>query len=96
MFMCISVHSALCGVTLDIATYLLEFTVYNDKLVLGFLEELHSVRQHTQQDSTGPPWPVIVHCLAGAGRTGLLIMADVVKAELENNQVIFISRSEVT
>ena len=53
----------------------------------GFLEELNSVRQHAQQDSTGPPWPTIVHCLAGAGRTGLLIMADVVKAELENNQV---------
>jgi len=54
----------------------------------GFLEEVQSVRQHVMQDSTASGnWPILVHCQAGAGRTGLFIMTDFLKTQLECNQV---------
>jgi hypothetical protein len=40
------------------------------------------------QDSTASgSWPILVHCQAGAGRTGLFIMTDFLKTQLECNQV---------
>jgi protein tyrosine phosphatase len=55
---------------------------------VGFLEEVQSVRQHVMQDSTASGnWPILVHCQAGAGRTGLFIMTDFLKTQLECNQV---------
>ncbi|KAJ1532099.1 hypothetical protein ONE63_000728 [Megalurothrips usitatus] len=62
---------------------------------LGFLEELNSVRQHTVSEI--PPGhnrnpPVLVHCSAGVGRTGVTILSDLLLYTLDHNQELDIPR----
>ncbi|KAK6631725.1 hypothetical protein RUM43_013789 [Polyplax serrata] len=62
---------------------------------LGFLEELNSVRLHTIEDipaghNRNPP--VLVHCNAGVGRTGVTILCDLVLYTLDNNQEVDVPR----
>ncbi|KAK3926122.1 Tyrosine-protein phosphatase non-receptor type 21 [Frankliniella fusca] len=62
---------------------------------LGFLEELNSVRQHTVSEI--PPGhnrnpPVLVHCSAGVGRTGVAILSDLLLYTLDHNQELDIPR----
>ncbi|XP_063225747.1 tyrosine-protein phosphatase non-receptor type 14 isoform X2 [Bacillus rossius redtenbacheri] len=62
---------------------------------LGFLEELSSVRQHTVGEI--PPGhnrnpPVLVHCNAGAGRTGVAILCDLLLYTLDHNQELDVPR----
>jgi len=56
----------------------------------GFLEELSSVRQHTVGEipaghNRNPP--MLVHCMAGVGRTGVTILSDLLLYTLDHNQV---------
>lgn len=62
---------------------------------LGFLEELNSVRLHTIEDipaghNRNPP--VLVHCSAGVGRTGVTILCDLLLYTLDHNQEVDIPR----
>ncbi|KAL0275461.1 UNVERIFIED_CONTAM: hypothetical protein PYX00_003298 [Menopon gallinae] len=62
---------------------------------LGFLEELNSVRLHTIEDipaghNRNPP--VLVHCNAGVGRTGVTILCDLLLYTLDHNQEVDIPR----
>uniref|UniRef100_UPI00358FD1D7 tyrosine-protein phosphatase non-receptor type 14-like isoform X2 n=1 Tax=Myxine glutinosa TaxID=7769 RepID=UPI00358FD1D7 len=55
---------------------------------LAFLEEVQSVRRHT--NSMLPPGcmppPVLVHCSAGVGRSGVLILTELMVACIEHNE----------
>ncbi|XP_049955648.1 tyrosine-protein phosphatase non-receptor type 14 [Schistocerca serialis cubense] len=62
---------------------------------LGFLEEVSSVRQHTVSEipaghNCNPP--VLVHCTAGVGRTGIMILSDLLLYTLDHSQELDIPR----
>ena len=54
-----------------------------------FLDELESVRQQVSlsQGHAQEVQPVAVHCTAGVGRTGVIILTDLMMACLQSNQV---------
>jgi len=51
-----------------------------------FLEELESVHRLSQDNDSSAP-PVVVQCTSGSGRTGVLILAQLMIQCLERNQV---------
>ncbi|XP_077994205.1 tyrosine-protein phosphatase non-receptor type 21-like [Glandiceps talaboti] len=60
---------------------------------LAFLEEIQSVCRHANSMIEGDVSPpVLVHCSAGVGRTGVVILADIMIACLEYNEDIDVRR----
>ncbi|XP_026534944.1 tyrosine-protein phosphatase non-receptor type 21 isoform X3 [Notechis scutatus] len=61
---------------------------------LSYLEEIQSVRRHTNStaDPAIPNPPLLVHCSAGVGRTGVVILSEIMIACLEHNEALDIPR----
>jgi len=73
--------------SLDVYVYVTVCVCYAD-----FVSEIEAIkRQVTDIDGLSPSvssYPVVVHCSAGVGRTGVVILVALMKASLERNQVL--------
>ncbi|XP_067941317.1 tyrosine-protein phosphatase non-receptor type 21-like isoform X2 [Watersipora subatra] len=58
---------------------------------LALLDELNSVRLHIQTKKHKDSPRVLVHCSGGVGRSGVLILSDVMRKCLENNEKISVA-----
>lgn len=62
---------------------------------LNFMEELDSVRRHAVGDlpkGKGSNVPMVVHCSAGVGRSGVTILTDIMLYSLDHNESIDLPR----
>ncbi|XP_017272584.1 tyrosine-protein phosphatase non-receptor type 21 isoform X2 [Kryptolebias marmoratus] len=61
---------------------------------LTYLEEVQSVRRHTNSisDPKNMNPPMVVHCSAGVGRSGVVILSEVMIACLDHNESLDVSK----
>lgn len=60
----------------------------DEAIMLAFIDELRSVRAKLMPPSPQAPWPIVVHCSAGIGRTGVVMSLEIALAKLEAGQLV--------
>lgn len=54
----------------------------------AYLDEIESVHRHIMSEKADlPASPILVHCSAGVGRSGVVILTEIMKTCLEHNVV---------
>ena len=56
-------------------------------MTVALLDELNSVRLHIQTEKHTASPCMLVHCSTGVGRSGVVMLSDVMRKCLENNEV---------
>ena len=56
--------------------------------MIEYLNEIEAIhRQVSMESRSSCRSPIVVHCSAGVGRTGVVILTEIMKASLEYNEV---------
>ena len=75
--------------------WMLHFTAWPDHgcpedegLLLAYVDEVRAVRSRLMNNSQSADWPIVVHCSAGCGRTGVYMAVEIGLARLEAGELV--------
>jgi protein tyrosine phosphatase len=60
----------------------------DESYILAFVDELRSVRAKLMDSTSTASWPIVVHCSAGIGRTGVLMAIEIALAKIECGEIV--------
>eukprot|EP00039_Didymoeca_costata_P000044 m.43923 g.43923 ORF g.43923 m.43923 type:complete len:2590 (+) comp10023_c0_seq1:219-7988(+) len=62
--------------------------VPEESYFLAFIDEVRSVRSKLSEGKSDTAWPVVTHCSAGIGRTGVFMATEIGLAKLEAGELV--------
>ena len=57
------------------------------KFSADYLTEVQSLTKEMSKPNLGEDSPILIHCSAGVGRSGVLLMMDILTRAVDNNEV---------